>query len=270
MEETIEKQTSLFNKYVSMFVDKIPEIIVAIIILVIGIAVAKISKRLLSKMLDKYKSSIGVVSFCINSVQVIIVAIAVIQALSALGVNTTSFAAVIGAAGLSIGFAFKEIISNLGASMMILFFKPFLLGDYISCNDIEGSVYSMQMVSTTLKTVDNKLIIMPNYQLVTNPVINYTNQINRRIDLAFNVEFETDLKMLYKIAQEIFDSDSRILKDPKPLIGVDSVDNNIVKFVAKPWVKTDDYWDVYYDVMEKFKHQFEENKVKLVRLNVVK
>lgn len=270
MEETIEKQTSIFSRYMDMFVNKIPEIVVAIIILIIGVIIAKISKRILSRVLIKYKSSIGIVSFFINSVQVIIMAIAVIQSLSALGVNTTSFAAVIGAAGLSIGFAFKEIISNLGASMIILFFKPFLLGDYIKCGDIEGNVESMYMVSTTLKTVDNKLIIMPNYQLVTNPIINFTNQMNRRIDYTFNVEFETDLKVLYDIAHRIFEEDKRILKDPKPLIGVDSVDNNIVKFVAKPWVKTGDYWDVYYDVMERFKHEFEEKNVNLVRYTIVK
>ncbi|MDY4561556.1 MAG: mechanosensitive ion channel [Peptostreptococcus porci] len=269
MEESIEKQTSIMNKYMGVFVDKIPSIIVAIITIIIGIIIAKIVKKILNKALSKYKSSTGLVGFMINFVQFIIIIFAFMQALGGLGVNTTSLAAMLGAAGFSIGLAFKEVLSNFGSSMIILFFKPFDVGDYIKCEENEGTVESIQIFSTTLKTVDNKHIILPNFQLTTNPVINYTSQNVRRIDFVFYVDYNTEIKDLYSIANSIFEYEKRILSSPEPLIGVDSMNNNMIKFIAKPWVKTDDYWNTYYSLMEKFKKEFDNNGIKMANVNIM-
>ncbi|MEG0250938.1 MAG: mechanosensitive ion channel [Peptostreptococcus sp.] len=269
MEESIEKQTTIFNKSLDAFMDKLPSFIIAILTILIGVLIARMVKKALTKMLYKYKSSVGIISFLINLAQVLIIMIAFIQALGGLGVNTTSFAAILGAAGFSIGLAFKEVLANLGSSMIILFFKPFEIGDYILCEDVEGSVFEIQMFSTTLKTVDNKLIIVPNSMITSNPVINYTSQDRRRIDFAFNVEYDTDVKKLYEIAERLFEEETRILMAPAPLLGVDSMDNNMIKFIARPWVKTDDYWDVYYKLMEEFKHEFDTNDIKLSQVNII-
>lgn len=269
MEESIQKQTTIFARYVDMFMEKLPSLIIAIITVIIGLIIAKVVKRMLTRFLKKYKSSVGLVSFFINLSQVTIIITACMQALSGLGVNTTSFAAVLGAAGFSIGLAFKEVLANLGSCMIILFFKPFDIGDYIMCEGTEGTVYEIQMFSTTLKTNDNKLIIVPNTQVTTNPVINFTAQEKRRIDYVFNVEYDTDVKKLYEIANKLFDSDPSILNSPKPLIGVESMDNNIIRFVAKPWVSTKDYWDTYYRLMEAFKHEFDINGIELSRVHIV-
>ncbi len=316
MEESIQKQTTIFARYVDMFMEKLPSLIIAIITVIIGVIIAKVVKRMLTRFLKKYKSSVGLVSFFINLSQVTIIITACMQALSGLGVNTTSFAAVLGAAGFSIGLvglvsffinlsqvtiiitacmqalsglgvnttsfaavlgaagfsiglAFKEVLANLGSCMIILFFKPFDIGDYIMCEGTEGTVYEIQMFSTTLKTNDNKLIIVPNTQVTTNPVINFTAQEKRRIDYVFNVEYDTDVKKLYEIANKLFDSDPSILNSPKPLIGVESMDNNIIRFVAKPWVSTKDYWDTYYRLMEAFKHEFDINGIELSRVHIV-
>ena len=262
MEKTIEKQTTIFTKYIDIFTEKLPAILFAIVIIAIGILIAKLVKRFLNRILTKYKSSIGVVTFMINFVQVTIIIIAFMQAMSVLGVNTTSFVAVLGAAGFSIGLAFKEVLSNLGSCLIILFFKPFEIGDFINCQDNEGTVMEILMFSTSLKTNDNKLIVMPNFQLTSNPVINYTAQKKRRIDFVFNVEYDTNVKVLYEIS-------NRILSSPKPLIGVESMNNNIIKFIAKPWVKTEDYWSVYYKLMEEFKHEFDQHGIKFSRINLV-
>ena len=125
------------------------------------------------------------------------------------------------------------------------------------------------MFSTSLKTNDNKLIVMPNFQLTSNPVINYTAQRKRRIDFVFNVEYDTNVKVLYEISNRLFDQEDRILSSPKPLIGVESMNNNVIKFIARPWVKTEDYWDVYYKLMEEFKYEFDQHGIKFSRINLV-
>ncbi len=269
MEQSIIKQTSIFGKYMQFFSEKLPSIAVAAATLIIGVLLAKFVKKVLTKVLFKYKSSIGIISFLIHFIQAVIIILACMQALGGLGINTNSLLAIIGAAGFSIGFAFKEILSNLGSSMIILFFKPFEIGDYIKCVDVEGTVGEIQLFSTTLKTVDNKLIVVPNFQLTSNSVINYTAQNMRRIDFVFNVEYDTDIKVLYEIVNRVFDSEKRVLKTPEPLVGVDSMNNNIIKFIAKPWVKTDDYWKVYYELMERFKNEFDSNSIRFSRVNIV-
>ena len=244
MEKTIEKQTTIFTKYIDIFTEKLPAIVFAIVIIAIGILIAKLVKRFLNRILTKYKSSIGVVTFMINFVQVTIIIIAFMQAMSILGVNTTSFVAVLGAAGFSIG-------------------------DFINCQGNEGTVMEILMFSTSLKTNDNKLIVMPNFQLTSNPVINYTAQNKRRIDFVFNVEYDTNVKTLYEISNRLFDQEERILSSPKPLIGVESMNNNVIKFIARPWAKTEDYWDVYYKLMEEFKYEFDQHGIKFSRINLV-
>ena len=269
MEKTIEKQTTIFTKYIDIFTEKLPAIVFAIVIIAIGILIAKLVKRCLNRIRTKYKSSIGVVTLMINFVQVTIIIIAFMQAMSILGVNTTSFVAVLGAAGFSIGLAFKEVLSNLGSCLIILIFKPFEIGDFINCQDNEGTVMEILMFSTSLKTNENKLIVMPNFQLTSNPVINYTAQNKRRIDFVFNVEYDTNVKVLYEISNRLFDQEDRILSSPKPLIGVESMNNNVIKFIARPWAKTEDYWDVYYKLMEEFKYEFDQHGIKFSRINLV-
>lgn len=269
MEETIEKQTNILTKYADYFYDKLPDVVMAIIILIIGYLVAKSIKKLLNRTLAKYKTSIGMVGFMINFTQSFIILIAVLQALSSLGVNTASFTAILGAAGFSIGFAFKEVISNLGSSMIILFFKPFVIGDYIRCGEFEGTVQEIQMFFTIIKTVDNKHIIIPNFNITSNPVINHTSQHIRRIDFVFNVSSTANVNLLYSIANDIFKNEDKVLKDPEPLIAIDSMNHNMIKFIAKPWVITEDYWDMYYLLMEKFKRRFDEEGIEMAKVNVI-
>lgn len=263
VQNTIEKQTTILGVYSEKLTAMLPQIIFAFILFIVSMFVAKFVKFLLTRLLDKYKTSIGIISLIINFVQVTIILVGIMQALAVMGVNTASFAAILGAAGFSIGLAFKEVLANLGSCLIILFFKPFQLGDYIKCETTEGTVTDIHMFSTVLTTVDNKLIILPNSQITSNPVINYTAQDKRRMDFIFNVEYDTNVQVLYEIANRLFGEDKRVLDNPKPLIGVDSMNNKIIKFIAKPWVKTQDYWEVYYKLMEEFKNEFDKNNIKL-------
>ena len=204
MENTIEKQTTILGMYSEKLTAMLPEIIFSLILFIVSLFVAKLVKMILTRLLDKYKTSIGLVSLIINFVQVTIILVGIMQSLAVLGVNTASFAAILGAAGFSIGLAFKEVLANLGSCLIILFFKPFQLGDYIKCEATEGTVTEINMFSTVLTTVDNKLITLPNSQITSSPVINYTAQNKRRMDFIFNVEYDTDIQVLYEIVNRLF------------------------------------------------------------------
>ena len=214
----------------------------------------------------KYNVGKGVTNFIVYGIYISMLSIIALTCLDLIGIETKSVVAVIGAAGFSVGLAFKEILSNLGSGMIILFFKPFKIGDYIQGSGVEGSVSDIQIFSTVLKTPDNKTIIVPNFQLTSNNIINFTHQEKRRVDFSYNISYNSDIDLVKRILQDIFLEDRRILKDPKPIIGVNSIGNNAIQMVARPWVSTEDYWDVYFDVMEKVKKKFDEHSIKLPNL----
>ena len=238
-----------------------PDIIYAILLFVVGVYISKWVKRIVSKFLLKYNIGKGVTNFIVYGIYISMLSIVVLTSLKSIGIEITSVVAVLGAAGFSIGLAFKEILSNLGSGMIILFFKPFAIGDYIQGSGVEGFVSDIQIFSTVLKTPDNKTIIVPNFQLTSNNIINYTHQEMRRVDFSYNISYDSDIDLVKKVLSDIFIMDERILEDPKPIIGINSIGNNAIQVIARPWVRTDDYWDVYFDVMEKVKKKFDENNI---------
>lgn len=264
-------ESTTMQAFLDAGIEKIPSLIYAIIFFLIGLTIAKICRKAVSRVLKKYTNGKGITNFIEYGVYISIIVVATLNSLDMIGVRTTSVVTIVGAAGFSVGLAFKELLSNLSSGFIILFFKPFEIGDYIQTSDtnVEGTVADIQIFSTILKTPDNKTIIIPNLQITSNNIINYTHQNIRRIDFVFNVEYNTDINLLKNIVKEIFEEDSRILKDPKPLIGINSMGNNSMEFVSKPWVKTEDYWDAYYDLMEKIKNKFDENNIVLPYVNIM-
>lgn len=257
------------DNMLNRLIDNGANIIFGVIIFLIGLFAARVIKNIVSKLLVKYNMNKGVSNFISYAVYAVILTFVTLVALNMFGIKTTSFVAVLGAAGFSIGLAFKEILSNLGSGMIILFFKPFQIGDYIQASGEEGTVMDIQIFSTVLKTPDNKTIIIPNLQLTSNNIVNYTDQRMRRIDYSFDISYDSDIKLVKKILKEVFDADKRVLNDPKPIIGLNAIGNNTVQVVGKPWVKTEDYWDVYYDIMEKIKLEFDEYNIKVPYRNML-
>lgn len=257
------------DNMLNRLIDNGANIIFGVIIFLIGLFAARVIKNIVSKLLVKYNMNKGVSNFISYAVYAVILTFVTLVALNMFGIKTTSFVAVLGAAGFSIGLAFKEILSNLGSGMIILFFKPFQIGDYIQASGEEGTVMDIQIFSTVLKTPDNKTIIIPNLQLTSNNIVNYTDQRMRRIDYSFDISYDSDIKLVKKILKEVFDEDKRVLNDPKPIIGLNAIGNNTVQVVGKPWVKTEDYWDVYYDIMEKIKLEFDEYNIKVPYRNML-
>ncbi|MGL5715777.1 MAG: mechanosensitive ion channel family protein [Paraclostridium sp.] len=263
--------TQITEKTVETFINAVtssgPNLIYAVIVLGIGLYVCKLVKRYSRNFILKYPVDRGVANFISYALYVLSITGILMTCLEIIGFPIKNFITVIislmGVVGLAVGLAFKDILANLGSGMIILFFKPFKTGDYIAGSGVEGTVSDIQIFSTVLKTPDNKAIVIPNIKLTGDNIINYTNQENRRIDFSFDVAYDSDIKLVKRVIENVFKQDGRILKDPKPIIGLNMLGDNAMQIVARPWVKTHEYWDVYFDIMEKVKVKFDENNIEI-------
>ncbi len=255
------------QKFVSALANSGPKLIYAIILLLVGLYVCKWARRTSRNFALKYNLDRGIANFISYAVYGVGIVALSMTCLDMIGFPVQSFMTVmvslLGVVGLSLGLAFKEILSNLGSGMIILFFKPFKTGDYISGSGVEGTVSDIQIFSTVLKTPDNKAIIVPNFKLTSDNIINYTHQEKRRIDFSFDIAYDSDIKLVKNVLEKVFKEDGRILDDPEPIIGLNMLGDNAMQIVARPWVKTEEYWNVYFDIMEKVKIKFDENNIEI-------
>lgn len=180
-----------------------------------------------------------------------LLAFVILAALGQLGIQTTSFIAVIGAAGLAIGLALQGSLSNFAAGVLMIIFRPFKVGDLIEGAGVFGTVEEIHIFTTQLKTTDNKTVIIPNAKLTSDNIMNYTVKPTRRVDLVFGVSYTDDIDKVKGVISDVLNQDSRILKDPPPTIGLLEMADSSVNFAVRPWVKPDDYWGVYFDINEK-------------------
>jgi len=171
--------------------------------------------------------------------------------------------AVIGAAGLAIGLALQGSLSNFAAGVLIVGFRPFKSGDYVEVGGVAGSVEAIQIFQTVLKTPDNKMVVVPNSGVIGSPITNYSRHDTRRVDLTIGVSYSSDLKLTKKVIQEALEKDERILKDHDITIGVVALADSSVNFVVRPWCKTADYWDVYFDSNQAIKEALDANGIEI-------
>jgi small conductance mechanosensitive channel len=181
----------------------------------------------------------------------------VLAAINQIGVQTTSFIAIIGAAGLAIGLALQGSLANLAAGVLIILFRPYKVGDYIEGGGVAGTVEEVQIFTTILKTPDNKTIIVPNGQIMGGTITNFSAMAERRIDLVVGVGYDADLDKTRQVLTDLLSADQRILEEPATLIGVVELADSSVNLVVRPWVKTADYWSVYFDLNERIKKRFD-------------
>ncbi|MDD3448701.1 MAG: mechanosensitive ion channel [Gammaproteobacteria bacterium] len=229
----------------------------ALVVLILGRWVARLLANLLRRGLARAKVDETLSSFIVNVAYVALLVFVVISALGQLGMQTTSFIAVIGAAGLAIGLAFQGSLANFAAGALMIMFRPFRVGDFIEAGGVAGVVEEIQIVTTKLRTGDNKTVYVPNNKIMGDSITNYSAKETRRIDLVFGVGYEDDLQQVKTILQEILAADERVLKDPAPTIGVLALADSSVNFAVRPWVATADYWSVYFDLNETVKRRFD-------------
>lgn len=229
---------------------------IAIAIFIVGFWLAKVVAKTVERILNKRESDPSLTSFLSSLTRAVIKILVVITAITQLGVEMTSFVAILGAAGLAIGMAFSGTLSNFAGGVMILFFKPFKYGDYVNVQGEEGFVDQILIFNTILKTVDNKVIILANGAVANDTIINFTKSDKRRVDWHFGIAYGDDLKVAKELLKKFIDEDKRILNDPVPFIGLGELADSSVNIAVKVWVKTDDYWDVFYAMNERVYNEF--------------
>jgi mscS mechanosensitive ion channel len=233
------------------------KILGSIAILLIGKwLVAKIS-NLISKLVTSSRLDETLSSFLLNIIKTLLMAFIIIAAIANLGVETSMFVAALGAIGLAIGMAFKDTFSNIGAGFLIIFFRPFKLKDHIEVAGVQGAVKEINMFSTVLRTTDHKTIIIPNGRIISSNIINFSKEGTRRVELAFSIDYKDDLKLAKEIILNLADENKKILKEPKPFVGVGSLGENSVNLTARFWCASDDFSDVQFAMLESVKLAFD-------------
>ena len=267
MAENIENNETMFqqikfqvSEYLSnpeMLIEIAQSLILALLIFWVGKRIAKLVSNMTGKGLTKTGNEVILVNFIKNIIYYVILAAVIVMALGQLGVQTTSLIAVMGAAGLAIGLALKDSLSNLASGVMLVLTRPFKRGDFVDVAGTSGKVTEIKLFSTVLQSPDNKQLIIPNGQITADVIINYTTEAMRRIDLVIGVSYDDDIRQAKKILIETITAHELVLQEPKPVVMLKDLGASSVDFVVRPWVKTDDYWTVYGDLMEQIKINIE-------------
>ena len=232
-------------------------LVLAILIFVIGRMVAKLIQKLIRKTMERAKVDEALIGFTSALVHASLMVFVILAALDQLGVQTTSFIAVLGAAGLAVGLALQGSLANFASGVLMLIFRPFKIGDYIEGAGTSGSVTKIHIFTTTLTTPDNKIVIVPNAKMMGDNITNYSASGTRRLDLVACISYGDSIDTAKAAMADLLASDERVLKDPAPTIGVLAMNDSSIDLVVRPWVNTSDYWDVRFDLTEAIKKRLE-------------
>lgn len=267
-EEVVEKTTgvikavsdgnfdTLLKELISLGVNAGKSILLAIVIYIAGRFIINLINRLVRQMLERKNVDATIQSFLKSFVSILLNVLLIITVVSALGINTTSFAALLASFGVAAGMALSGNLQNLAGGLIILLFKPFKVGDVIEAQGVLGSVKEIQIIHTILQTPDNKEIFLPNGSLSSGSITNYSKMDTRRVDFTVSVEYGTDVEKVVNALRDIANADSRVLKDPEAFIALSSLADSSVNFTFRVWVKGSDYWPVYFALNKQIYEEF--------------
>lgn len=238
-------------------------ILAALAVFIIGRWVAKFIGNLIRRLMGKRAIDTTVTKFVGDLAYFGLLTFVVLAALGVVGIQTTSFIAVLGAAGLAVGLALQGSLANFAAGFLLILFRPFKVGDFIDAAGVTGTVEAIQIFTTTLATPDNKTIIIPNSKLTGDNIINFTSKGTRRADMVFGIGYGDDIDKARDIISDILTGDERVFKDPPIQVAVSELADSSVNFVARAWVKIEDYWNVVFDVTEAVKKRFDAEGVSI-------
>ena len=239
------------------------KLLAAIVVFVVGRWLVGRVTRLLEAGMKRADTDPTLIGFFRNIIYFGLLTMVVIAAVGQLGVQTTSFIAVLGAAGLAIGLALQGSLANFAAGVLMIIFRHFKAGDYVEVAGVAGSVVDLHLFTTTLRTPDNKIIVIPNAQVTGGTITNYSALDTRRLDLEFGVSYSDDLDHVKRVIKEVLDAEERLLEDPAPTIGLLTLGDSSVNFAVRPWVRSSDYWGVYFDLQEAMKKRFDKEGISI-------
>ncbi len=253
----MENVNTYWETYSPLIVEYGTSLIFALVVLVLGLWIVKIITGSIRKMMLKSNLDDSLIPFLSSLIGTILKVMVVISALGMLGIEMTSFIAILAAAGLAVGMALSGTLQNFAGGVMILIFKPFKVGDFINAQGQSGTVKEIQIFNTILNTPDNKVIIIPNGGLSTGTMTNFSALETRRVDWTFGIAYGDDFEKAEKVLKGLISKDSRILKDPEAFIALSELADSSVNIVVRAWVNSGDYWGVFFDMNKKVYQSFE-------------
>ncbi|MBU1216587.1 mechanosensitive ion channel [bacterium] len=266
-QEVTKATATTVNKYADIAINYASEyglkLLGALLIFFIGKWVVKKVTKVIKAFMHKANVDKTLIEFGSSLIYFLLLLMVVMASLNALGVNTTSFIAVLGAASLAVGLALQGTLSNIGAAVLIIVFRPFKVGDVIDAGGATGKVSNINLFSTIITPADNRAIIIPNSAIIAGNITNFTSQSERRVDLTFGIGYGDDLKLAKETLMQIISTHEKVLAEPEPFVAVSALAESSVNFTVRAWVKTDDYWDVYFDLTEKVKLAFDEKGISI-------
>lgn len=257
----IDKLEILIEQLTAWGVDMGGRILAAVIIFVIGRAIVSLLKKIISKVMNQRRIDAGVQSFVKSLMCILCNVLLAVAIVGKLGVDTTSFAALLASAGVAIGMALSGNLQNFAGGLIILLFRPFKVGDWIEGQGVSGTVREIQIFHTILTTADNKVIYIPNGSLSSGTVTNYSREDTRRVEWVIGVEYGENFDKVEATVRRIIAADSRILKTPEPFIALHALDASSVNVIIRVWTKTGDYWGVYFDMNKTIYSVFNEEGI---------
>ncbi len=257
----MENLNTYSEKAIKMAIEFGPKLVLAVLVLIIGLSVIRSVSHFLKTVLTGRKVDPTLTPFLVNIVGWGLKALLLISVASMVGVETTSFVALVGAAGLAIGLALQGSLANFSGGVLILIFRPFTTGDYIKAQGHEGVVETIDVFATILTTLDNIKVIIPNGPLAGGAIDNLTAKDIRRVDLSIGIGYQDDIRKAIKALYDMCHTDSRVLKDPPVFVGVTDYGDSSINLTIRSWVKTPDYWAVFYALNAQIKYTLDENNI---------
>jgi len=252
----------LIQQAVSMGMEAGKSLLLAIVIAVVGRYAIKFINKLVARMLERRNVEPTVQSFLKSFINITLVILLIITVVGTLGVNTTSLAALLASAGLAVGMALSGNLQNLAGGIILLFLKPFKVGDFIEAQGMTGTVKAIQIFHTILTTTDNKEVFVPNGALSSGNIQNYSKNELRRVDFTISVEYGTEVEKVKQVTLDLLKGDSRIMQDPAPFIAVSALADSSVNFALRVWTKASDYWNVFFDTNERIYTEYNKQGIK--------
>jgi len=267
MDKVSEQLVMDVSKYYDMAIQYGTEyglkIIGALLIFFIGKAIALKLRLLVTKALHHHNVEKTLVELSSSTLYYGLMAVILLAAMGQLGIETTSFMAILGAAGLAIGLALKDTLSNIGSAVVILVFRPFKVGDYINAGGAEGTVDKISLFTTTISPVDNRLIIVPNAAITAGNIVNFSSKPVRRVDHVVGIGYDEDIKKAKEVMYAVIEKSAHTISDPAPLVAVTDLGDSSVNFTVRAWVDSADYWDAYFEIIEEVKYALDDANINI-------
>lgn len=251
----------LLRRFIDWGVDVGKHILIALVVFIVGRILIGVINRLVARMLDRRRIDVSVQSFLRSLVKILLTVLLVVSVIGALGINTTSFAALLASAGVAIGMALSGNLQNFAGGLVVLLFKPYRVGDWIEAQGVQGKVEEIQIFHTLLTMADNKVVYVPNGSMSTAVIINYTRKETRRLEWTVGIDYGEQVEKARAAIADVLAGDSRVLADPAPFIAVSALADSSVNLVARVWVKQEDYWAVFHETYRRIYDTFNERGI---------